>query len=316
MIEDVRFPLEHNLHTQFTISDSVYCPMSEAHDKPDGLGAAAVDAAVAPPTSDSAGARSRIIPSADAERQRNDHVLAKLGMLSDAQIHAAIETCTRDMEDAASFIFLGAWPPAKESVDLICDRIHETWVREMNDDVTSDDDDADEADGVSRKRFSIPDWLRQSTPVSQKVRSREHRHQETKGFHPLRMAFVLNTSVTGSHWVAVFIENHSDHIAVEYFDSFGQCPTGHMMLLMQDIVDRLVIVSLNEKPIRMFYFSTKLQNKHIQCGGFVIWYILHRVAGTSLSELTKNTRKIDDEAIARFVTKLRVRGVIPDESNG
>ena len=120
-----------------------------------------------------------------------------------------------------------------------------------------------------------------------------------RGYVPDASAYIINTDDSrgrGLHWVAVYFDGRGN---AEYFDSFGFPP------LLQTV---LGFLSRNT-PGRLLYNDRHLQNfASSACGLYVVYYILRKSRGASLSSVQgafpSNNNTVNDRRVRALILSL------------
>lgn len=251
-----------------------------------------------------------------------DQYLSNYGLLSDVDIEcvvrhfAQVHSAKRDRPH--TFTFLGAWPVHEQTFEVITNELFVKWKKHDGRDYTQ----------ASSKRQQLRDLYAPVAPQQHTI-EQKHAHSsnsnndddsdsdastdgddDTKGQSPTSTnasahhlyAFVLNTSVEGSHWVAVVVDRTPSLVVVEYFDSFGEPPAGQVMEALQQFMGKLKLLTYDEVPIEAVFIDTKIQSGSKECGAFVIWYLLQRMRGTRVEQIAG--AKIDDSHMNKLRKKL------------
>ena len=99
-----------------------------------------------------------------------------------------------------------------------------------------------------------------------------------------KIGIIYNLDVSsgeGTHWVAVFIDNK--HNEINYFDSYGSLPTP----LIKEFIERLVEnYKKNGITPTIIYNDKRFQYGHSECGVYSMNFILERIHGTTMYDLT------------------------------
>jgi hypothetical protein len=115
-------------------------------------------------------------------------------------------------------------------------------------------------------------WIEQSDTVQFKVKEGKK-----------RFGFILNTQKdTGSHWVCLFIDTKQTF--VEFFDSIGFQPNGHLKIVIDSILNILKINFPDLKKTCKFNANT-FQTSGLDCGVYITHFLIYRM---------KNKGTIDD----------------------
>ncbi len=114
-----------------------------------------------------------------------------------------------------------------------------------------------------------------------------------------RFAWVYNTDQTnkGSHWVAVFLNLTKK--TCTYFDSFGNEPREWMKTDITNILQHFKSIPFLENridTIHLKWHKKKHQEGSVECGIYVLWYILTMLDGASFKQIENTSIK---DAICR-----------------
>jgi hypothetical protein len=93
-------------------------------------------------------------------------------------------------------------------------------------------------------------------------------------------------SKSGSHWVAVFIDNKKKK--VEFFDSLGQVPNKYMLDFLKHFKD--YTFRHNEKQHQ--------KNSSVQCGVYVCYFIIQKLKGKTFDQI--NSKIITESKIKDY----------------
>ena len=94
----------------------------------------------------------------------------------------------------------------------------------------------------------------------------------------------------GSHWVAMFIDIKNNEI--NYYDSTASMPTP---LIKQFIVNIANKILRKNKDVKVIYNDKKHQFGGSECGVYSMNFLLERLSGVSMYEISK--MKIPDEGM-------------------
>lgn len=105
---------------------------------------------------------------------------------------------------------------------------------------------------------------------------------------PFSLVFNTDPSgMPGSHWVAVYVENNS---VVEYFDSVGEPPTGHIAKWLSHF-PRISRITRAVQP-----------TSSVLCGYYCLYFIYHRTICGSFSRVIRKFSYTDKYLNDRKVT--------------
>ena len=99
-----------------------------------------------------------------------------------------------------------------------------------------------------------------------------------------KIGIIYNLDVSsgdGTHWVAVYIDNKNNEI--NYFDSYGSMPTPLIRDFIQKVADNYEANGITPKVI---YNDKRFQYGHSECGVYSMNFILERIHGTTMYDLT------------------------------
>lgn len=108
-----------------------------------------------------------------------------------------------------------------------------------------------------------------------------------------RMAFIINLSANGSHWVILY----TDLLQGEnnYFDSMGLAPTESVRKTTTRIFDVLKKFYPTVPISRKVWFSkNRKQHGVTECGVYIVWFIAQRLNGASFRQIN-NTKFTDND---------------------
>lgn len=103
------------------------------------------------------------------------------------------------------------------------------------------------------------------------------------GINKIGIIYNLDVSTqSGSHWVALYIDNKNNEI--NYYDSYGSLPTP----LINSFIERLTkqYNKININPI-IIYHDKRNQYGGSECGLFSMNFILERLYGSTMYDITK-----------------------------
>lgn len=110
-----------------------------------------------------------------------------------------------------------------------------------------------------------------------------------QGIHKIGIIYNLDKSYQdGSHWVAVYIDNK--HNEINYYDSYGSLTIPLINKFIEKIVNHFNKNNINPTVI---YNDKRHQYGGSECGMFSMNFILERLHGTSMYDISK--MKIPDE---------------------
>ena len=109
----------------------------------------------------------------------------------------------------------------------------------------------------------------------------------------------------GSHWVAMYIQNHGKTPEINYFDSVGDGPPRQI----SNMISRLQKTSNEQFGSGMSYKfnNLKIQKENNECGMYCINFISSRVSGKDFNQATKpiNDKKMNKLKNYFFLKKRR-----------
>jgi hypothetical protein len=111
---------------------------------------------------------------------------------------------------------------------------------------------------------------------------------------PYPYALIVNTDKSGEpgkHWQAIWIKSAS---SVDFFDSFGNEATGKI----KNYLKMFKNVEKNKIKIQLNY--------EISCGPYVIYFIINRFRGLSITQIVRNLKRqqFPDTFVKFFVHNL------------
>jgi len=110
-----------------------------------------------------------------------------------------------------------------------------------------------------------------------------------KRIHKLGIIFNFDVSTgPGTHWVGLYIDILNGEI--DYFDSYGGRPIKLINNFIQEIATKMSKIGIEPKII---YNDKRHQYGHSECGMYSMYFILKRLTGSTMHELSKN--KITDK---------------------
>ena len=117
------------------------------------------------------------------------------------------------------------------------------------------------------------------------------------GINKIGIIYNLDVSTgPGTHWTGLYIDNKKNEI--NYYDSYGSKPTPLISKFIKKIVD--TYQTNNIKPI-VIYNDTRHQYAGSECGMYSMNFVLERLHGTSMYNISK--MKIPDEKM-NYLRKL------------
>jgi hypothetical protein len=117
------------------------------------------------------------------------------------------------------------------------------------------------------------------------------------GINKIGIIYNLDVSTgPGTHWTGLYIDNKKNEI--NYYDSYGSKPTPLISKFIKKIVD--IYQNNNIKPT-VIYNDTRHQYAGSECGMYSMNFVLERLHGTSMYDISK--MKIPDEKM-NYLRKL------------
>jgi hypothetical protein len=109
------------------------------------------------------------------------------------------------------------------------------------------------------------------------------------GIHKIGIIYNLDKSNQGgSHWVAIYIDNK--HNEINYYDSYGSLPTPLINKFIKKVVEQYQKLKIT--PVVIFN-DKRHQFKHSECGIYSMNFILGRVNGATMYDISSSS--IPDE---------------------
>ena len=105
----------------------------------------------------------------------------------------------------------------------------------------------------------------------------------------------------GSHWVALFIDQTNNIPTIEYYDSYGTMPNNLIKKYIHSIKDNY---NKNNINCHCIYNDRRHQYGGSECGMFSMFYIINRLNGISMDDITKE--KIKDKEMEELRYKLYI----------
>lgn len=103
-----------------------------------------------------------------------------------------------------------------------------------------------------------------------------------------------NHNQSGSHWVALLIDNISK--TIEYYDSIGNLPNKNINYFIQKV--KSYLYKTCKFKYSVLYNRNRQQYENIECGVYSIHFIITRLLGKSFTDIS--TAKILDKDMNRF----------------
>lgn len=104
---------------------------------------------------------------------------------------------------------------------------------------------------------------------------------------------VLNTgTVTGSHWVSVLVESDEDKTTLEYYDPFGSEPTQVIAKNLKEMLK--MMIGVYDQKVFSRTSVARHQKGATHCGSYVLWYLVSRISGKNMGDLTGKQMKDKD----------------------
>ena len=103
------------------------------------------------------------------------------------------------------------------------------------------------------------------------------------GINKIGIIYNLDVSTqSGSHWVAVYIDNKNNEI--NYYDSYGSLPTQLINSFIERLTKQYNKININPTII---YHDKRNQYGGSECGLFSMNFILERLYGSTMYDITK-----------------------------
>ena len=103
-----------------------------------------------------------------------------------------------------------------------------------------------------------------------------------------KLGIIYNLDVStgpGTHWTAVFIDSNKNHI--NYYDSYGDKPILLIQKFMERIHNQMINNKQNKKKPVVIYNDKQHQKGHSECGMFSMNFILQRLNGLSMYDISQ-----------------------------
>jgi hypothetical protein len=100
-----------------------------------------------------------------------------------------------------------------------------------------------------------------------------------------KVGIIYNLDVStgpGTHWVALYIDNKKNEI--NYYDSYGHKPQPLINKFIKSLIDKY---NLNNYSPKVIYNDKRHQFQGSECGMYSMNFILERIHGTSMYDISK-----------------------------
>ena len=115
-------------------------------------------------------------------------------------------------------------------------------------------------------------------------------NEYNKGIRSFGVVFnTYYSSGNGKHWYAVFGDFRQKPFTLEYFNSSGSAPQTQITKWLNEtkfkLIEGLKLDANNVNVVRIS--DIQYQNDHHSCGSYALYYIIHRIAKISPTEIKK-----------------------------